>query len=434
MEYRLSVGIGLAAVLRTMDRCTKCGICQAYCPVANATDQFPGPKYTGPQAQRFRAIGGAEEFSPALCSGCGVCTSVCPNDVAITDIIAIAKARMLDGTERLPLRQRMLNRPDVIGRICAIAPGVVNFVLSNHGLRTLLHSAIGIHRDAPLPKVVGRRFRKWLSEHRQPEGPSVSYFSGCAVEYYDPEVGVAAVAVLNRLGLKVEVPTDQCCGLPMLSSGDWAAGLGYAKALIGRLSAVSARHTPIVATSTSCSLTLRSKYAAYFGDAIPAAPDIARRVNDICEFLARNHLDSVSGLLKPIKARIVYHGPCQLRGHKAGLPGAELLALIPELSMDLSQVDCCGIAGTYGYDRDKYPIAMQVAKPLAERIAELQPDLVVCDSETCRWHIEKLTGLPCRHPIELIWASIRGADRGLEAVQLQNSGKDRRDGEFCGDG
>jgi len=79
-----------AAVRASMDRCTKCGICHAYCPVAAVTDRFPGPKYTGPQAQRFRLVGQGPELSPMLCSGCGICTSVCPNDVAITDIITLA--------------------------------------------------------------------------------------------------------------------------------------------------------------------------------------------------------------------------------------------------------------------------------------------------------------------------------------------------------
>ncbi|MGH6881893.1 MAG: 4Fe-4S dicluster domain-containing protein, partial [Hypericibacter sp.] len=83
---------GPLAILATMDNCTKCGICQTYCPVAAVTSEFPGPKVVGPQAQRFRAIEAIAESAIGLCSGCGVCTSVCPNGVAITDIIAIAKA------------------------------------------------------------------------------------------------------------------------------------------------------------------------------------------------------------------------------------------------------------------------------------------------------------------------------------------------------
>lgn len=402
--------IGPDAVLRSMDRCTKCGICQAYCPVASATGSFPGPKYTGPQAQRFRSIGPTKDLSPVLCSGCGVCTSVCPNEVAITDIIAIAKAGMFESDGQLPVRQRVLNRPDVVGRVCATAPAIANMILENRTLRTLAHKLIGIHREAPLPRVAGRRFRRWLKNHPQSDGPTVSYFSGCAVEFYDADVGIAAVDVLNRLGLRVDVPTDKCCGLPMLSSGEWGAGRRYAEAMTVALSTGVDPTNTIVSTSTSCSLTLRAKYAAYFGSATRAAKTVAERVVDICELLLDTHAEQLTDLLSPLPARVVYHAPCQLRGHKMGMPALELLRLIPKLIVELSQADCCGIAGTYGYDRDKHDVAMTVATPLSDRIRELAPDLVVCDSETCRWHIEKLVGVPCRHPIEVIRASIANVD------------------------
>ena len=86
-----TIQLSSADIIKTMDNCTKCGICNAYCPVANVTNEFPGPKYTGPQTQRFRSIQNLYEISPELCNGCGICMSVCPNDVAITDIITIFK-------------------------------------------------------------------------------------------------------------------------------------------------------------------------------------------------------------------------------------------------------------------------------------------------------------------------------------------------------
>ena len=113
---------GPDGVLRTMDHCTKCGICRAYCPVASVTELFPGPKYTGPQAQRFRVIDAVDERSSKLCSGCGICTSVCPNGVAVSDIIAIARATAVGAGDNLPLRQRLLNRPDAIGRAFGAVP------------------------------------------------------------------------------------------------------------------------------------------------------------------------------------------------------------------------------------------------------------------------------------------------------------------------
>ena len=109
-------------IIQTMDKCTKCGICNAYCPVSGVTNIFPGPKYTGPQSQRFRSIEDFDEFSPDLCNGCGICMSVCPNDVAITDIITIAKSNLNNKNKKISLLQKILNRPEMVGKIGNIFP------------------------------------------------------------------------------------------------------------------------------------------------------------------------------------------------------------------------------------------------------------------------------------------------------------------------
>ena len=135
-----------------MQRCTKCGVCQAYCPVAAVSEEFPGPKHAGPQAERFRVIEATSDTSAALCSGCGVCTSVCPNGVAITDLITMARAEMVAAQGGVSFRQRLLNRPDSIGRVLGLVPKIANFVLESRTLRTLADATVGIHRNAPLAR------------------------------------------------------------------------------------------------------------------------------------------------------------------------------------------------------------------------------------------------------------------------------------------
>ena len=399
---------GPAAIRRTMQQCTKCGVCQVYCPVAAVSEEFPGPKYAGPQAERFRVIEAMSDDSSALCSGCGVCTSVCPNGVAITDLITIARAEMVAAQGGVPLRQRLLNRPDTVGRILGVAPRIANAVLGSRTLRAVAHATVGIHRNAPLPHVSGPRFRRWLAARPQPDGPTLAYFSGCAVEHYDPGPGIAAVRILNHLGFLVEAPSAACCSLPMLSSGEWDAARPRAEALVRELATSSEAQTPIVSTSTSCSLTLRSKYAAYLGMEDGAAARVARAVVDICEFLRGSYAKQLAAELGPVSARAVYHAPCQLRSHGMGQPAVELLRFVPDLSVESSGVDCCGIAGTYGYDCNRHAIAARVARTLIDRIAEAKPDFVICDSETCRWHVERLTGLACFHPVEILDASLHG--------------------------
>ena len=171
-----------------------------------------------------------------------------------------------------------------------------------------------------------------------------------------------------------------------------------------------ARGQPIVCTSTSCSLTLREKYAAYIDLCDDDARSVAGAVTDICEFLRDHHLDHLPSFLGPLHRRVFYHGPCQLRGHNMGVPALELLRLVPSLAIEVSEFECCGVAGTYGYDRDRYDIAAAVGRGLVDRIAASAPDAVVCDSETCRWNITAATGVPCVHPIEILDTSLRARE------------------------
>jgi glycerol-3-phosphate dehydrogenase subunit C len=130
---------------------------------------------------------------------------------------------------------------------------------------------------------------------------------------------------------------------------------------------------------------------------------VSERIYDICEYLVMLHDRGELALaLQPLNMTVTYHAPCQQQGHGIGKPALELMALIPELTVIENDATCCGVAGTYGIKREKYDIAMNVGSGLFEQIGEARPDLAVCDSETCRWHIEAATGVRNVHPVEML--------------------------------
>jgi glycerol-3-phosphate dehydrogenase subunit C len=96
--------------------------------------------------------------------------------------------------------------------------------------------------------------------------------------------------------------------------------------------------------------------------------------------------------------------PCQYRAHRIGKPGIDLLNLIPELNILDSHAPCCGIAGTYGYKKEKYDISMNVGQSLFDFISKqaTHSPFLICDSETCRWQITHATDKPAIHPVELL--------------------------------
>ncbi len=147
---------------------------------------------------------------------------------------------------------------------------------------------------------------------------------------------------------------------------------------------------------------------------------VANSTYDINEFILPLLVAKLPALkLRPIPIRLPYHAPCQYRAHRLGRPAIEVMDLIPGLNIIESQAACCGIAGTYGYKKEKYDIAMQVGQPLFDFARTSAAPLIVCDSETCRWQITHATGTPAVHPVELLCASMGGEVEGALAQILQ---------------
>jgi glycerol-3-phosphate dehydrogenase subunit C len=214
------------------------------------------------------------------------------------------------------------------------------------------------------------------------------------------------VRVLETNGFDVIVPPQNCCGLPLLSNGEFNAARRYHESNVRRLAPYARRGIPIVGTSTSCTLTLKEEAPELLDMYDEDTQLVAQQTFDLNEFLVLLlEQKQLRTDFKPVPLTLGYHIPCQYRGHRLGSPGMELLELIPNLNIVESQAACCGIAGTYGFKQEKYPIAMQVGKPLFDFVQELGQPLVVCDSETCRWQITKSTGIPGIHPVELLAAA-----------------------------
>ncbi len=393
------------------DLCLKCNICTAACPVAAATDLFPGPKAVGPQAQRYRHPSlPLPDLSVGWCSGCGTCSRVCPHGVAVAEINIQAKARLARETG-IPLRDQVISRPDLLGRFGTPLAPLANLALSAMPVRWLMERIIKIHRHAPMPAFRTRTFRslrraELLSKPDPDVGTGVirvAYFHGCGTNYYEPELGGMALDVLQRLGCEVVVPPQGCCGLPLQSNGLFDAARAYAARNIRSLSAFARANYHIVGTSTSCVLSLKHDYRTILGIQSEEADLLAENAYDFFEFLALYLDDRLEALpLRQVEARALYHPPCQLKAHGVGTPALAVLQRIPGLTVDLSDSECCGVAGTYGLKAEKYAVARTVGSGLFDQAADGRYDFLISDSETCRWWMAGHARLPVLHPLEVL--------------------------------
>jgi len=390
----------------SLDHCVKCTICETQCPVSNVTPLFPGPKYVGPQAERYRANGqDAGEKSVDYCSSCGICTMVCPQGVQIAELNSHAR-HVVKARDGVPLRDKIIARPTVLGRLGTPVAPLANATLKFRPARILAERAMGVHRDAPVPKFAGRRFRTWARKHTAPAGNErrIVYFHGCGTEYYEPDVGEKVVSVLEHNGFRVEVPAQDCCGLPLQSNGLFDDARGYVLRLARALAPHARDGTLIVGNATSCTLMLKREAREILGlDDDPDLELVSRQTYDICELLLEMHdRGELKTDFQPVNEVVAYHAPCQQQGHWIGKPAVELLRLVPGLDVRELDARCCGIAGTYGLKREKYQIGMDVGADLFRQVDVSGAALVACDSETCRWQIEHGTKRPSVHPVELL--------------------------------
>ncbi|NIS81459.1 MAG: hypothetical protein GTO14_14935 [Anaerolineales bacterium] len=236
---------------------------------------------------------------------------------------------------------------------------------------------------------------------------TVAYFHGCSTNYYEPELGEMAVLILERLGFYVFIPPQLCCGLPLQSNGLMRAARQHARKNVERLRPFAEAKIPIIGTSSSCTLSLKHDYRTILEIEDDGVELVGDSTFDFFEFITHNVKEELNQLYyEPIRARALYHPPCQLRSHGVGTPAVQVLRLIPRLELYISDTACCGVAGTYGVKAERYNVAYSVGESLYQRARDLRADFVITDSETCRWWLTKHTNLPAFHPLEIFARSI----------------------------
>ena len=395
----------------TTDHCLKCNICTSACPVAFVTENFEGPKAVGPQAARYRYHHQFPSIpSIAYCSGCGICSLVCPQGVEVAEINIQAKSYLVKRGKSY-LRDHLISRPELLGRLASPAASLANRSLHSRPTRWLLEKTLALNSSAPLPTFASQSLRSRLRSKcvNIPPDPGLSsdhmvaFFHGCSSNYFEPDLGIMAVTILERLGQRVIIPPQKCCGLPLQSNGLLKTARRYAQANISWLAPFAHRGIPIVGVATSCTLSLKHDYRIVLGLQDDESNVVAASTFDFFEFLTHQLAEEIDGLdFKAVTAEAIYHPPCQLRSHGIGLPALKILQRIPGLQLHLSESECCGIAGTYGIKQETSQVAYQVGKILFDQAHQSEVDFLLSDSETCRWWISKHTGLPVYHPLEIM--------------------------------
>lgn len=385
------------------EECTKCTVCTAYCPVLGVNPLYPGPKQAGPDGERLR-LKDPYFFNYALkyCMNCKRCEVACPSGVNVADLIQAARIKY--DTTKPKLRDVLLANTDFMGTLARPFAPVVNGITSLGITKTVLDATMKIDRHRTFPKYSPHSFERWLSRRKkeQAEFPEqVAYYHGCFVNYNYPQLGKDLVKVLNALGVGVQLlDGEKCCGVAMISNRLTEQARKNALNNVAALKKAVDAGLKVVSTSSSCTFTIRDEYPHLLGVDNSAVRDsllLATR------FIFEKLEKGAQLRFKPdFRLKIAYHVPCHLEKLGWGVFSEKLMKMIPGVDFTLLDSNCCGIAGTYGFKKENYEYSQAIGAPLFEQIKTVNPDVVACDCETCKWQIEMSTPYSVKHPISIL--------------------------------
>ncbi len=419
---------------RVFDVCHGCRLCHDLCPsfgtVLRRIDEEDGD---------VKGLNGGDWNQVTdECYQCKLCVAKCPYTpphewaIDIPRLLLRHKAARVR-REGIPLQDQALGRTDLIGAVaCATAP-VSNWALQNPLNRVLMEATVGIHRLRKLPTYARETFAQWwaMRENKLP-GPqpaphpalqpeshpapgsasvpdTVALFYTCPVNYNQPEVGRAAVAVLERNGVTVECPKQRCCGMPYLDGGDLENAKRNARANVEALLPAVLRGSKVVVPGPTCSYMMKQEYGDLLGT--PEARQVAANTMDLFEYLALRHRAGrfdTNVAQKP--GRVAYHVPCHLKAQNIGLKSRDVLRTV---GAEVALVDkCCGVDGTWGLKKQYYEESFRIAGPALAAFRKAQPATVVTDCPLAAIQIEQGTGFKPRHPIEVLAECYEPATEG----------------------
>jgi Fe-S oxidoreductase len=350
-----------------------------------------------------------------LCLSCKACKSECPANVDVAKL----KAEFLQAfyaNRARPLGHLAVKNIHRLSPLAVKFAGFNNWLARRPFVRRVMESVVGFDRRRSLPELHRDHFRKWFSERRKAEGrrgkvsssafrppPSgkVVLLDDCFTTFQEPQIGRAAVTLLERAGFTVEL-AGVCCGRAMISKGFLTDARELAKTGIAKLERYAEQGIPILGLEPSCILTLADEWP----ELVPGSA--GKRVAAVAEmadsWLAKQVSDNGLSLEFPKRTgKVLFHGHCHQKALVGVKGSANALRLIDGSDVTVLDAGCCGMAGAFGYEKEHYDVSVAIANLSLIPSVNAEPEApVVATGTSCRHQIRDLTGRVALHPLEVL--------------------------------
>ncbi|MGA3372192.1 MAG: FAD-binding and (Fe-S)-binding domain-containing protein [Terracidiphilus sp.] len=361
-----------------------------------------------------------------LCLSCKACKSECPVQVDMATYKSEFLAQRYKGRPH-PLRHYIFGFADRLARFGSLSPALTNALLTGPLTSPLVKRIAGVAQERQLPRLAAKSYQKSRAAVRAEQrlrAPSIPRFSAewegshesqpvllwpdTWNNYYRPQTLAAADALLTEAGFRVETPTGHiCCGRPLYDFGLLDAARAYLARVLDRMAPQIEAGLPFVFLEPSCASVFKDELLELFPNNI-LAQRLSQQVWLLADFLAGKAPGFARGRLEG--ARILLHGHCH---HKAifGGPGSEV-ALLRQAGATVEQIQagCCGMAGPFGFEADKFEVSKIIASdgllPAVEAAAS--STILVADGFSCREQIAQLGHRQAMHFAEVLAGSTEG--------------------------
>jgi Fe-S oxidoreductase len=296
-----------------------------------------------------------------------------------------------------------------------IVPSVFNFFVTNAFTSGVMKKTLGFAPKRSIPTLYKMTLRAWAkrqpaAENKEIKG-KVFLFADEFTDYNDVAVGIKAIKLLNRLGYRVEIPDHVESGRAYLSKGLVRKAQKLAKENIAKLYPVISEKTPLIGIEPSAILSFRDEYPDLAGTELKAmAQQLAPNCLMFDEFIMREvQKGNISqSQFTDAKQHVRLHGHCHQKSLASTGPTKEMLSLPANYSVDEIKSGCCGMAGSFGYEKEHYEVSIKVGELVLLPEVRKTPShtIISAPGTSCRHQIKDGTGRTAMHPIEVLYGAL----------------------------
>ncbi len=354
-----------------------------------------------------------------LCLSCKGCKSECPSNVDVAKLKAEFLQQYYD-CNGVPFRSKLIANFTKSAKLGAMMPGLYNFAMTNPFISKAIKRMSGFAVDRSMPAMYKTTLEKWFEKHKlegvtQKEGnltlnlkpKTLNLFCDEFTNYNDTEIGIKTIQLLEKLGYTIIIPKHIESGRAWLSKGLLRDAKKIANTNIELLKDVVTAEVPLIGIEPSAILTFRDEYIDLATDEnFEAAKALSKNVFLIDEFIAAEiEKGNISKEQFTKEKRLIkLHGHCQQKALSSVAPSVKLLSLPENYTVETIPSGCCGMAGSFGYEKEHYELSMKVGElVLFPTVRRQAADVIIAAPGTsCRHQIKDGVGRKALHPVEIL--------------------------------